>query len=112
MTAKRIALAVAALWAAWWIFFEGSEAVATRNFGQALVFLVLMGGGVVLAWKRPVIGGAVLLIEGIAAIALFAPMWMRRFDALEILLLFAIMCAPPLVSGAMLLMSGRRAAHR
>lgn len=112
MVAKRIALAIAGLWAGWWIFFEGAEAIGSRNFGQAILFLVLMGGGVVLAWRKPVIGGTVLLVEGLAALAMFTPMWMRRFDALEILLLFALMCAPPLISGAMLLVGGMRAAHR
>jgi hypothetical protein len=112
MTANRIALILAGLWAAWWVFFEGAEAVGSRSFGQAILFLLLMGGGVVLAWKRPLIGGAVLLLEGIAALAMFTPMWIRRFDALQVLLMFAIMCAPPLVSGAMLVASGIRAAHR
>lgn len=112
MTAKRIALALASVWAAWWIFFEGAEAAGSRNFGQAVLFLALMGGGVVLAWKKPVIGGAVLLLEGVAALAMFTPMWIRRFDALEFLLLFTIMCAPPIVSGAMLVIGGLRAAQK
>lgn len=107
MKMKRLALLLAGLWAAWWIFFEGTEAAGSRSYGQATVFLVLMGGGVALAWKRPLAGGALLFLEGVASVALFAPMWLRRFELLQVLLLFTIMCAPPLVSGAMLVWTAR-----
>ncbi|HWR50478.1 MAG TPA: hypothetical protein VN428_05200 [Bryobacteraceae bacterium] len=111
MRSNRIALVLAGLWAAMWIFFEGAESLGSGHFGQALLFLLLMGGGVALAWKWPVIGGGLLLLEGLAALAMFTPMWIRRFDALQAILLFSLMCAPPLVAGAMLLIGGVRDAR-
>jgi hypothetical protein len=112
MAAKRlryVALALGAAWACWWVFFETAEAIGDRQFAQAILFLVVMFGAVALAWKWPVIGAALFLAEGIAAIVMFAPMWAHRFRLGEFLLLFAMMPLPPLAAGILLLLSRRRA---
>jgi len=108
MAAKRmryVALALGLAWACWWVFFETAEAIGDRQFGQAILFFVVMFGVVAIAWKWPAIGGALFLLDGVAAIALFAPGWMRHFHAAQILILFAIMPAPPLAAGVLLLLS-------
>jgi len=113
MAAKRlryVALALGAAWACWWVFFETAEAIGDREFGQAILFVVVMFGAVALAWKWPAIGAALFLAEGIAAIVMFVPMWAHRFHLAMFLLMFAMMPLPPLAAGILLLLS-RRHAH-
>jgi len=112
MAAKRlryVALALGAAWACWWVSFETAEGIGQRQFGQAILFLVIMFGAVALAWKWPAIGAALFLAEGIAAIVMFAPAWARHFHLGQFLLLFAMMPLPPLAAGALLLVSRRAA---
>src|SRR5260370_37330525 len=102
MSAKRlryVALALGAAWASLWGFFEAAEAFGDRQFGQAIFFLVAMFGVVAIAWKWPVAGAALFLAEGLAAIAMFAPLWMRRFPLVEFLGLFAIMPLSRIATG-------------
>lgn len=102
---RRVGLALGLAWACCWILFEGAEAMGDGQFGQAILFLVVMAGTVALAWKWSAIGGALFLLEGMTALVLFSPMWIRRFHPGEFLLLFAMMPAPPLAAGALLLLS-------
>jgi hypothetical protein len=109
MAAKRlryVALALGAAWACWWVFFEMAESVGDRHFTQAILFLVAMFGAVAVAWKWPSIGAAVFLVEGLAAIVLFAPGWARLRLGM-FLLMFAMMPLPPLAAGILLLLSRR-----
>jgi hypothetical protein len=105
---RQVALALALAWACWWVFFETAEAVGDRQFGQAAIFFVVMFGAVALAWKWPIAGAAVFFAEGLTAIVMFAPMWLHRFHAAQVLILFAIMPLPPLATGILLLLSRRR----
>ncbi len=108
MAAKRmrqVALALGLAWACWWVFFAIAEAFASHQFWEALAFLVVMPGTVALAWKWPAIGGVLFLVEGMAAIGMYAPMWLRRFPPLQIAALFAMMPLPPLAAGILLLFS-------
>ena len=102
---RYLALALALAWACWWVFFSTAEAVGTHQFGEAIVMFVATFGALAIAWKWPVFGGVVLLLEGCASIAMFAPMWLHRFGGIQVLILFAIMPAPPIVAGALLLLS-------
>jgi hypothetical protein len=86
---RHCALALGLLWACWWVFFETAEAMGSGVFGQAIMFAVLMLGVMVIAWRWSVIGGALLIVEGIAAIAFFTPMWLHRFGIWQIVALFA-----------------------
>ena len=99
------ALITASLWAGVWTLFEGAEAAGSGQFGQAALFLLLMFGAVGIAWKWPLVGGIVLILEALAAMALFAPMWLRQMHGAECVLLFATMCAPPLIAGLLLVLS-------
>lgn len=113
MAAKRlryVALALGAAWACWWVFFETAEAFGDREFTQAILFLVVMFGAVAVAWKWPLIGAALFLVEGTASIVMFAPMWAHRFHLGLFLVMFAMMPLPPLAAGILLLVS-RRHAH-
>lgn len=113
MTARRtrlVALGLGLAWACLWVFFETAEAIGTRQFGQAIIFIVVMFGTVVLAWKWPLIRGVLFLLEGSLAIAMFAPAWTHRFHLAQFALLFAMMPAPPLLAGALLLLS-RKTQH-
>jgi hypothetical protein len=105
---RYVALALGAAWACWWVFFETAEALGDRQFAQAILFLVVMFGAVALAWKWPVVGALLFLVEGIAAIVVFAPMWAHRFRLGEFLILFAMMPLPPLAAGILLLLSRPR----
>ena len=58
---RYTALALALLWAGWWVFFETAEAVGSHDFMQAIIFAVVMFGAVAIAWKWPAVGGALLL---------------------------------------------------
>ena len=104
---RRCALALGLLWAGWWVFFEAAEAMGSGLFGQAIIFAVAMLGVVAVAWRWSVIGGALLIAEGIAAIAFFGPMWLQNFGTWQIVALSALMPAPPIVAGVLLLMSKR-----
>ena len=114
MAAKRlryVALALGAAWACWWVFFETAEAVGDGQFGQAILFVVVMFGAVAVAWRWPGIGATLFLAEGAAAIVMFAPAWARHSHLAAFLLLFAMMPLPPLAAGILLLLSRRQARH-
>lgn len=100
------ALAIALLWAGLWVFFEAAEAIGSHEFMQLIIFVVVMLGSVAIAWKWAGVGGAVLLLAGAGAIALFAPAWLHHFDLWPTVGLFATMPLPPLVAGGLLLLSG------
>ena len=102
------ALALALLWAAWWVFFETAEAVSSHEFGQAIIFAVVMLGPVAVAWKWPAAGGALLVLVSVVAIAMFTPMWIHRFNFWMIVGLFAMMPLPPLVAGVLFLLSSHK----
>jgi hypothetical protein len=105
---RYVALAIAAAWACWWVIFSTAEAIGTGQFGEAIVMFVATFGALAVAWKWPVIGGMLWLLEGAASIALWAPMWLRRFPPIQIVILAAIMPAPPIAAGFLLLLWRRR----
>jgi len=99
------ALAIALLWAGWWVFFETAEGVGSHEFMQAVIFAVVMFGAVAIAWKWPAAGGTLLILVSAAAVAMFAPAWLHHFDLWPTVGLFAMMPLPPLVAGVLLLLS-------
>lgn len=104
---RQVGLSVALAWACWWVCFEGAEAIGDRQFTQAIVFVVAMFGGVLLAWKWPVAGGLLLIAEGLVSAIMMAPAWIRHFQIGPMLMLIAMMPVPPLAAGALLLLSRR-----
>ena len=99
------ALTIALLWAGWWVFFEEAEAIGSHEFMQLIIFVVVMLGSVAIAWKWPAVGGALLLLAGAGAMALFVPAWRYSFDFWPMVGLFATMPLPPLAAGVLLLLS-------
>lgn len=104
-------LFLALVWACGWVFFETVEGTGASEFGQAIFSLVVMLGAVLIAWRWTLIGGALLVLEGLGAIWLFAPVWIWRYSILP----FVLMAGPPLVAGVLLLVSAglisTRSAH-
>lgn len=109
---RRVALALGAAWASWWVFFATAESIASQQYGGAIVVIVEMFGTLVIAWKWPRIGSVLFLLACAASIAMFTPMWIRRFNPVQVLILFAMMPLPPLAAGILLLLSTRHRGAR
>ena len=112
-TERLWALALGLVWAGWWVFFATAESVVSHRFIPPVLFVAVMFGTVAIAWKWPAAGAALFCIESLASIAIWAPMWLRRFAPLQVVLLFGIMPAPPMAAAILLLLSrghGGRAA--
>jgi hypothetical protein len=105
---RGVALVLALLWAGWWVFFATGDAVMRHEFGGAITLAVVVIGTVAIAWKWPSVGGVLLILDSIASIAIWAPMWIHRFNVWQVVLMFAIMPLPPLVAGVLLLLSSHR----
>jgi hypothetical protein len=103
MMMRRAALALALVWAGWWVFFAAADAVVSHEYAGGAIFAAVLIGTVAVAWKWEAMGGALLVLASIASICIWAAMWIRRFDFWHIVLLFAIMPIPPLVAGVLLL---------
>jgi hypothetical protein len=102
---RHIAMAVAALWAGWWVIFDAADAIQRREFGYAILFAVAVSVPVAIARKWPVAGGTLLVLASVASALWYVQMWVRSFDFWQIVLLFAIMPLPPLAAGVLLLLS-------
>jgi hypothetical protein len=103
---RYIARVLALIWACWWTFF-GLIAGAGEGYGPSgilahaavpgLVFLV----AAVIAWRWEVIGGILLLLEGLATLIVF---WFSRTAEG-----FLTLTSPPLVAGLLFLAISLRA---
>jgi len=102
---RRLAMAVAVLWAGWWLLFDTADAIQRKEFGHAILFAAAVSVPVAIARKWPVAGGTLLLLASVASILVYVQMWVRSFDFWQIALLFAIMPLPPLAAGVLLLLS-------
>jgi hypothetical protein len=96
---------VALLWGGWWTFFGlasgiGEKLKATGILIHAtapgLVFLV----SALVAWRWPLAGGIVLLLEGVAVTIAYPLAFGSRFAVRTVLFVLATMAIPPLVAGA------------
>jgi hypothetical protein len=105
------------LWAVWWTLFATAEAIVNtyrnpstgpRELGVATVFALVLFGSVAIAWEWPLLGGPLLILASAASVALWGPMWVRRFGIWEVLLLVAIMPLPPLAAGVLFLLFRHR----
>ena len=110
--AKLSALALGVIWAGWWVFFATGGAVVSHRLIPPILFLVVMFGTVAIAWKWHAIGAALFCIESLASVATSAPMWLRRFPPLQVVLLFGIMPAPPIAAAILLVLSMSHRGHR
>lgn len=101
-----VALVIALLWAIWWVFFAAADAIVSRRFGGAITLAVVVIGTVAIASKWRAVGGVLLILASIASVGIWGAMWIRRFNFLQIVLIFALMPLPPLAAGILLLISG------
>jgi hypothetical protein len=109
---RRAGLALTLAWAGWWVFFATGDAMVSHRFVGGVIFAALVIGIVVAAWKWAAAGGVLLVLASVASIGIWAPMWIRRFDFRQIVLMFAIMPLPPLVAGVLLFLSRRAGGFR
>jgi len=107
LSLRRAGLALALVWAGWWVFFATGDAVVSHKFVGGIIFVALVAGIVAAAWKWPAVGSVLLVLAGIASICIWEPMWIRRFGFWQIVLMFAIMPLPPLLAGLLLLLCRR-----
>jgi hypothetical protein len=99
---RRAALVLALLWTGWWVFFATADAVVSHKFVGGIIFVAVVIGTLAVAWKWAAMGGVLLMLASVASICIWAPMWIRRFDFWQIVLMFTIMPLPPLVAGILL----------
>jgi len=105
---RRVALALALLWAAWWVFFAIADAIVRHEFRGAITLAVVVISTIAVAWKWPSVGGVLLILDSIASVGIWGAMWIHSFNVWQILLLLAIMTLPPLVAGVLFLLSSHR----
>ena len=102
------AIVLALVWATSWTVFGILASAGSGYFVPVAVFAVLMFGSVALAWKLPILGGALLIIEAIGAWIAFGPSWLRWSPASSTIMLCGTIIAPPLLSGLLFLAAGVR----
>ena len=100
-------------WAAWWLFFGLASALGEGLGVLGGVLHVALPGGVcllsaLLAWRWPIPGGWLLIIEGLALAVGYPWMAWGRLGGGVILLTALLLALPPLVAGALFLWGGRR----
>jgi hypothetical protein len=112
--AITLARCLAVVWAGFWIWF-GVASSFSGNAGGMTGMLHLLPwatwavASIVVAWRNPVAGGGLLLLEGLVLgflVATYMPAHYRRFD-------FLTLALPPVVAGLLFLSAGhhRRAPH-
>jgi hypothetical protein len=110
---RATALTLLALGTAFWLWFGAASA-----WGEGLgignwVAHLLVPGGVLLAtllvaWRWPVAGGGLLLLEGTFIAVGYPILVAGRFPWTTVLFVPLTMAAPPLAAGALLLFDERR----
>lgn len=105
-----IARALALIWACWWTFFglvsgagEGLKGLLA-NAPNALPGLVFLAS-VAIAWRWVVIGGIVLVLEGLFIFIAYPVMVHSRFPLSTIIFVLLTMGLSPLVAGFLFLIS-------
>jgi hypothetical protein len=107
-TARLLALA----WSGGWLFFGLASGIGERLQPAGVLLHGLLPGGFFLvttlvAWRWESIGGALLVIEGIAVLVAY-PILFHRMTTETILFVLVTMALPPLVAGLLLLSPGQR----
>lgn len=107
-TARILAL----LWGLYWVWFGVSVWGLGQARGAGLVMAVAWPGLVflvsaIVAWRWQTVGAIVLLAEG-ALTAIAYPLAARNMPVRTLVFLLLLMSLPPLVAGALFLVSRRR----
>lgn len=112
---RRIGLIVGLVWASLWTIFVGAS-VFSEGFGpitpEAIGASVILSLGVltlwlglVIAWKRELIGGILLIAAGLLVLTGYPIVAAGRIEPVGILLIVLTMGLPPLVAGLLFLLS-------
>ncbi len=107
---------IATLWAAWWLFFALASAGVDSDWRKGIVpvtsAVLLVTVPMLLAWKWPVIGGPVLILEALLFIAAVYPIHFFRYQLdSKLVFVLATLPLPAIVSGALILASARPKPH-
>ncbi len=119
---RRVGLIIGLVWAVLWTMFLGASALS-QGFGpitnEALVASVVLASGVlilwlsiVIAWKRELVGGILLIVAGLLVIIGYPVGAAGRIDPVGIVLVVVIMGLPPVVAGLLFLLSWREERRR
>ncbi|MFC1907985.1 hypothetical protein ACFLWD_02785 [Chloroflexota bacterium] len=108
-----IALALAVIWASWWIFFGLASSfveelnlagVLVHTTSPGLVFLV----STVIAWRWKAIGGIMLILEGLFLLIAYPVVMHNSFPSSTVVFMLLTMALPPLLAGPLFLISWRK----
>ncbi len=106
------------VWASLWTIFAAASALSqgvgpvTDNalIASAVLIwgIVFLWGGIAVAWKKALIGGTLLVIASLLVIIGYSLSAAGRVAPLGIFLVVLTMGVPPLISGALYLLSWRQ----
>ena len=104
---------MATVWACWWVFFAVASSLGERGGGGAalspcLIAIVVFLGSAAIAWRRDLIGGGLLVVEGCVVIGAYAVGYLHANSVATVLFVLLTMALPPLLAGALLLRIGWR----
>lgn len=109
---RWIARFLALCWAGWWIFFGLASGIDEGSSVPVILVHAAIPGALflisaLLPWRYEMLGGKVLLIEGIL-IAIIYPYLARHFQLFVILMVLLTMALPPLIAGLLCITIARR----
>jgi len=106
-----VALAVSGLWAGWWIFFSVASSMGEIAHGQPfsivpVVIVLFLAGGMVVAWRRPIVGGPLFVAFGL--FLLWACVYFFHNTRAVTWFLVTTLSIPPFVAGVILMAAALR----
>jgi hypothetical protein len=109
---RWMARLLAVAWSGWWLFFGLASGIGEKLEPAGVLLDGLLPGGFFLvttlvAWRWETLGGALMVIEGIAVLVAY-PILAHRMTTATILFVLATMALPPLAAGILLLSPGQR----
>lgn len=115
---KRIGLIIGLVWASLWTVFvvasawsEGLGPVTSEAVVASAVLVsgvLFLWGSLVIAWKRGLVGGILLVIAGLLVVIGYPLAVASRIDPVGIILIVVLMGLPPMVAGLLFILSWRK----
>jgi hypothetical protein len=102
---RFLARALALVWVGFWTLFALAEG---REGLSHLPMLLLMLGAIWLAWRREIVGGALLLFLGVSVMIAYPLLAHPRFPLSTVVFVLLTLGLPPLLAGLLLLLGGGR----
>jgi hypothetical protein len=115
---RMAGLVVAAAWVLFWTFFAAGEALSARGgFSPVpVLFVAALIGSLLTAWRLPMAGGILLLVEGLLVCAAYPIGFLRARSISTMAVVLLALAAPAIISGSLLvgsrMSSPRASAHR